>query len=153
MGLRRPSWHWKDWTIAALAAALVLVGGLWLAQTLETRPGEAAAGKAGAEAVSVFDVVLDRDGRKFVDVLFDRPVAEGKAGEILGLPPATFEPPLAGVWRWRDAQILRFEPSGGFPVASRWEMALIPSSRWRPTASCWSRCRSRRCRPRWAAAA
>jgi len=130
MGTRTPSWHWKDWTIAALAAALVIVGGLWLAQTLGSGPGEAMAGgegaEAGAEAVSVFDVVLDRENRKFVDILFDRPVAKGKAGEILGLPPATVEPPLAGVWRWRDDQILRFEPSGGFPVASRYELALIP---------------------------
>ena len=130
MGSLTPSWHWKDWTIAALAAALVIVGGLWLAQAFETRPGEAAVGQEaageGAEAVTVFDVVLDRENRKFVDVLFDRPVAAGKAGEILGLPPATIEPPLAGVWRWRDEQILRFEPSGGFPVASRFELALIP---------------------------
>ncbi len=121
-----PSWHWKDWTIAALAAALVTVGGLWLAQSLGTGTGEAAAAEKGAQAVSVFDVVLDRQGRKYVDVLFDRPVAKDRAGEILGLPPATLDPPLAGVWRWRDEQVLRFEPSGGFPVASRCELALIP---------------------------
>ena len=120
------SWHWKDWTIAALSAALVIVGGLWLAQSLGSGPGEAVAAAEGGEQVSVFDVVVDREGRKFVDVLFDRPVAEGRAGEILALPPATTEPPLAGVWRWRDKQILRFEPSGGLPVASRWTLALIP---------------------------
>ena len=80
----------------------------------------------GREEVSVFDVVLDRDNRAFVDVFFDRPLGKGRAGEILGLPPATLEPPLAGVWRWRDEQILRFEPSGGFPMASEYRLALIP---------------------------
>jgi len=120
------TWHWKDWTIIVLAAALLTVGGLWLQEELGSGVGEAAVTEGAAEAVSVFDVVLDREGRAYVDVFFDRPVAHDRGGEILGLPPATIEPPLAGVWRWRDEQILRFEPSGGFPVASRWEVALIP---------------------------
>ncbi|MGD2116293.1 MAG: hypothetical protein PVG07_14660, partial [Acidobacteriota bacterium] len=119
------SWHWKDWAILFLAAALVTVGGLWIHSELGLGLGEAADAGDGAERVSVFDVVLDRENRAFVDVLFDRPVGRDRSGEILGRPPATLEPPLAGVWRWRDEQVLRFEPSGGFPVASRYELALI----------------------------
>ena len=45
---------------------------------------------------------------------------------MLATPPATVEPALAGVWRWRDAAVLRFEPSGGFPMASQYTVALIP---------------------------
>ncbi|MCB1036627.1 MAG: alpha-2-macroglobulin family protein, partial [Acidobacteria bacterium] len=40
-------------------------------------------------------------------------------------PPATFEPLLAGSWRWRDVNALRFEPSGGFPIASQYAVTLI----------------------------
>ena len=119
------SWQWKDWTIATLAVALLTIGGLWL--RLESDAGKD--GKQdveeGVESVSVFDVVLDRESRTFLDIFFDRAVGEAKSGEILGRPPATLEPHLAGTWRWRDEQILRFEPNGGFPIASQFELALI----------------------------
>jgi uncharacterized protein YfaS (alpha-2-macroglobulin family) len=124
--MHTPPWHWKDWTMAILAALLVTFGGLWLRDQVGWGGARAARFDDGREEVSVFDVVLDRDNRAFVDVFFDRPLGKGRAGEILGLPPATLEPPLAGVWRWRDEQILRFEPSGGFPMASEYRLALIP---------------------------
>ncbi|MEE9561749.1 MAG: MG2 domain-containing protein, partial [Thermoanaerobaculia bacterium] len=104
----------------------VTFGGLWLRDQVGLGTGRPALHDEDREEVSVFDVVLDRDNRAFVDIFFDRPLGEDQRGEILGRPPATLEPPLAGVWRWRDDQILRFEPSGGFPMASEYRLALIP---------------------------
>jgi uncharacterized protein YfaS (alpha-2-macroglobulin family) len=124
--MHTPPWHWKDWTMAILAALVVTFGGLWLRDQVGLGTGRAVLHDQGREEVSVFDVVLDRDNRAFVDIFFDRPLGEDQVGEILGRPPATLEPPLAGVWRWRDDQILRFEPSGGFPMASEYRLALIP---------------------------
>jgi hypothetical protein len=33
---------------------------------------------------------------------------------------------LGGSWKWKDTNALRFQPSGGFPVASEYRMDLIP---------------------------
>ena len=115
----------KDVAIAVLVLLLVVVSAFAFRERLAALAGRAGLG-AGTEAVTVFDVVLDRPGRTFVDFLFDRPLGKDHEGEVLATPPATVEPALAGVWRWRDAAVLRFEPSGGFPMASQYTVALIP---------------------------
>ena len=78
------------------------------------------------QPVGVLDVVLDRESLATLDILFDRPLGEGHVGEILGSEPATFEPALAGVWRWQGANVLRFEPSGRFAMATQYTVTLIP---------------------------
>ncbi len=118
--------QWRDAVIAVLVAALAAA--LWAAFGVRReRPREE---PADGERVTVFDVVLDREGRQWVDVVFDRPVlAEDGAvrvGDVLDPPPATIEPPLGGSWRWRDRHVLRFAPSGGFPPATEYTVALIP---------------------------
>src|SRR5688572_5431456 len=80
----------------------------------------------GGEAkkkVSVHDVHLDSK-RVFVDVIFNTTVAAGKEGEILDQSPAEISPPIRGVWRWQANNVLRFEPSGGFPIASEYKIIL-----------------------------
>ncbi|MEM9293337.1 MAG: MG2 domain-containing protein [Acidobacteriota bacterium] len=116
---RRSSWGWKDYLIVALVLALAVVS--WFARR---GPAEAGSPPAG-EAVSVFDVVLDQEGRDWVDLVFDRPLGLGKEGQIVAQAPATVAPSLAGTWRWRDAATLRFEPNGGFPAASEYRLQLI----------------------------
>ncbi|MCB1058391.1 MAG: alpha-2-macroglobulin family protein, partial [Acidobacteria bacterium] len=110
---------WRNGAIVVLAVLLAVVGFYALS------PGGGGGG-AKKEVVNVFDLVLDRDGRQFVDILFDQPVGEGKVGEVLGEAPATIDPPLAGHWRWLAVNSLRFEPSGGFPIASQYAVTLIP---------------------------
>jgi hypothetical protein len=102
--------------------------------------------------VSVYDVAVDRENRQFADILFDWPLGEGKVDQILDPPPATIEPALGSSWKWKDTNALRFQPSGGFPVASEYRIDLIPErllkegqvfsggprSRYGPTSS-WSR--------------
>ena len=73
--VRSPPWQWKDVVIAVLALLLLSMSAYafripwhrWRAPA----PG-------GGEEVSVFDVVVDRDGRQYFDVLFDHPLGEGK---------------------------------------------------------------------------
>ena len=114
--------RWKDWLIGILA--LALAGTSFLAFRGGAGPVDPDTGSG--EAVAVFDSVLDREERAFLDILFDGPLGQAAPGEVLALPPATLDPPLAGVWRWRYVNALRFEPSGGFPVASEYEIQLIP---------------------------
>ncbi len=111
---------WRNAAIAVLAALATLMG-------IVALRGERSGGEAdpSQEAVEVFDVVLDRQERQYLDVLFDQPIGEGRLGEVLGEAPATLDPPLAGNWRWRDVNALRFEPSGGFPIASQFFVTLI----------------------------
>ena len=116
----------RDAALAVLVLLLLAMTAYAFRDRLGRLTGRAGAAAGGGEAVSVFDVVVDRKERKFADFLFDRPLGKEHAGEILSTPPATVEPALAGVWRWRDAAVLRFEPSGGFPPASRYQVALIP---------------------------
>lgn len=116
------SWHWKDAALAVLAILLLAVSAYAFREPL----GSAFGGLADErEAVKVFDVVLDRQGRQHVDILFDRPLGEGHVGEILDPAPATISPALGGSWKWQDTNALRFQPSGGFPVASQYTVSLI----------------------------
>ena len=88
----------KDIAIAVLALLLLAVSAFAFRNRLAALAGRAELGPR-AEAVTVFDVVVDRDERSFVDFLFDRPLGKDHEGEVLATPPATVEPALAGVWR------------------------------------------------------
>lgn len=118
-------WQWKDVALVALGVAVVGLAAL----AVHDRAG--AGGLFGpavpeGEAVSVFDVALDREELGWFDILFDKPLAGGRVGEVLESPPATLEPAIGGVWRWRDAGVLRFEPSDRLPAATEITVALIP---------------------------
>ncbi len=117
-------WGGKDSIIAVLVILLVVVS----AGALRGQRGAGAGGTVDGdgEPVSVFDLVLDRENRAFIDVLFDRAVGSGMAGEVLENPPATWFPALPGIWKWRDTNTLRFAPSGGFQMASEYRLSLIP---------------------------
>jgi hypothetical protein len=68
--------------------------------------------RAGSgETVSAFNVVVDREGRQYFDVLFDKPVGQGKVGEVLDPAPAKIYPALGGSWKWQTTNALRFQPS------------------------------------------
>lgn len=117
--------HWKDGLIAVLAVVVVLLGGL-LAWERGLFAGAEDTADEDGDAVAVFDVVVDREARSYLDVLFDRPLGEGKVGDVLGTPPATLMPAMGGVWRWRDTNALRFEPTDRLPFATEIRIALIP---------------------------
>src|SRR5687768_5779794 len=79
---------------------------------------------AANESVSVHEVRVDRKHRAYVEIIFTRRVAPQRVGEIVLDPPASVFPAINGVWRWTTGNILRFEPAGGFPIASQYKLAL-----------------------------
>ncbi len=119
-------WQWRDGAIVVLA--LGLAASLWWARGERAAPDEGR--PADGEAIGVFEVVIDRDSRQWLEVVFDRPVLlEGsdiRVGDVLSQPAATVDPALGGAWRWRERNVLRFEPSGGFAPATAYRVALIP---------------------------
>ncbi|HEX5757790.1 MAG TPA: MG2 domain-containing protein [Thermoanaerobaculia bacterium] len=125
-------WHWKDLTIGGLGLLVVVLAAYAFREPLAAAlPGWLKPGPEGEE-VKVFDVVLDREGRAFVDVLFDRPLGEGAVGEVLAEEPATIAPALAGTWKWQDTNALRFQPSGQLPIASQYTFTLLPERILKP---------------------
>ncbi|HEX7184844.1 MAG TPA: alpha-2-macroglobulin [Thermoanaerobaculia bacterium] len=119
-------WQGKDIALVALALLFLSMSAYAFRTPIAAAMARLQAGAQGGETVSVFDVVLDRENRQYVDILFDRPLGEGRVGEILDPAPATTEPELGGTWKWQDTNALRFQPSGGFPVASEYTFNLIP---------------------------
>ncbi len=121
--------QWRDGVIALLV--VLLAASSWVA--LGGRPrGLHGDDEPGVERIGIFDVVVDREERRWLEVIFDRPVlAEAgvedgvQVGDVLALPAATVEPALGGSWRWRDRHVLRFEPSGGFQPATAYAFALV----------------------------
>jgi uncharacterized protein YfaS (alpha-2-macroglobulin family) len=124
--LRHRPWQGKDVALLILSLLLLSVSAYAFREPLSAALAKVRAGASGGETVSVFDVVVDRQNRQFVDILFDRPLGEGKVDQIIDPPPATIEPALGGSWKWKDTNALRFQPSGGFPVASEYRIDLIP---------------------------
>jgi hypothetical protein len=112
--------------IAALVAAVVVLAVL-LAREL-TRGGAPAAEPSPVDrpSVSVLEVDVDRDRLARVEILFDRPLAEGAIGEVLAEPPASITPHVGGVWSWVATHVLRFTPSAPLAPATRYAFALEP---------------------------
>ena len=124
--------RWKDILLIALGISLVGMSAYAFREQISRMSAKLQAGATGGETVSVFDVLVDRDGRQYVDILFDRPLGEGLQGQVLAEAPATIDPAIAGTWRWQDTNALRFSPSGGFPIASKYKIELIPERILRP---------------------
>jgi hypothetical protein len=59
---------------------------------------------------------------------FREPISagQGKVREVLDPAPAAISPTLGGSWKWPDTNALRFEPSGGLPVASELRVEIEP---------------------------
>jgi len=127
----RPPTRWKDAAIAVLSLLLVAVSGLAFKDKL-AGAGSWFRAKPKGDQVAVFNVVMDRKSRGYVDILFDHPLGQGKQGEVLDPAPATIEPALGGFWKWQDTNALRFSPSEAFPVASEFKITLLPERILKP---------------------
>ncbi len=118
--------HWKDATIGVLALLFLSMSAFAFREPLAHTWAKMRAGAQGGETVAVFDVVVDRENRQYFDILFDKPLGQGKVGEVLDPAPASIFPNLGGTWKWQDTNALRFQPSGGLPVASEYQVELDP---------------------------
>ncbi len=119
--------HWKDVLIGVLALLFLSMSGYAFRGPLSKTLARFRAGAAGGETVAVFNVVVDREGRQYFDVLFDKPVGQGRVGEVLDPAPAKIAPVLGGSWKWQTTNALRFQASGGLPVASVYTVTLDPA--------------------------
>src|SRR5437764_6917060 len=84
--------HWKDVLIGVLALLFVSMSAYAFRAPLSKAMARFRAGAQGGETVSVFDVVVDRQNRQYFDVLFDKPLGQGKVGEVLDPAPAKIFP-------------------------------------------------------------
>src|SRR4029078_11010870 len=64
-------------------------------------------------SIGVFDVQVDRPERQWVDIVFDKPIAVARPGEIVDPPPATVDPATTRLWRWRADHGPRAAPARG----------------------------------------
>jgi uncharacterized protein YfaS (alpha-2-macroglobulin family) len=103
--------------LAALIAVVIATSGLSILLTRRAHADD-------TNSIGVFDVVVDKRGREWVDIVFDKAVDVARPGEIVDPPPATVEPATTGVWRWRADNVLRFSPAGGFVIGTNYRIAL-----------------------------
>ncbi|MCU1230614.1 MAG: hypothetical protein JWO97_3498 [Acidobacteria bacterium] len=109
--------------LIALGVVLAFIAGVTaIAQLVQHN-----AAPADDSSIGVFDVQLDRNQRAWVDITFDRPVSVAQAGRVVIPPPATIDPHVQGVWRWRTNNVLRFEPAGGFAPGAQFTITLNKS--------------------------
>lgn len=116
---------WKNATILLLSLAVLVLGGVLASEKL-TGLVSGKPEKPSGEPVAALDVMLDREQLRFVDILFDRPLGEGRIGEVLGQEPASISPPTRGFWRWEGTSLLRFHPSGRLKLATEYSIELHP---------------------------
>ena len=78
---QRPSarrWHWKDAVIALLSILLLAVSSFAFKDRLAAAGSWFRSPGPAGEKVAVFQVNVDHQHRAWVDVLFDRPLGQGK---------------------------------------------------------------------------
>jgi uncharacterized protein YfaS (alpha-2-macroglobulin family) len=125
---------WRNIAVAILTVVVIALGLVVLRDHGPQRARVTAAPTATpaptpppeAEPVSILDVRLDRERRRFIDVIFDHPLGKDKLGQVLVRDPMSIKPKTAGVWRWEGANVLRFEPSGGLGMAIEYEVTPLP---------------------------
>ncbi|NOT55978.1 MAG: alpha-2-macroglobulin family protein [Deltaproteobacteria bacterium] len=86
-----------------------------------------------AEPVAIVETTLEREQWRTLTIVFDRPLGEGHVGEVLGRDPATITPPLGGVWKWQGANVLQFETTDRFAMATEYRVDLILERMLKPT--------------------
>ena len=114
----------KNLVITALILAIVILLGL----LVHGRPSQEAGVRkeySAPETVTVIDVAFDRNNQRALNITFDRPLGEKQVGEILGQDPAILKPRVGGAWKWQGANVLRFEATDRFAMATEYRLALI----------------------------
>src|SRR6266513_2011211 len=95
--MRTPLVRMEKRNISILAGLIAVVLATSALSILLTRRAHA----DDTNSIGVFDVIVDRHGREWVDIVFDKPVDVSRPGEIVDPPPATIDSGVTGVWRWR----------------------------------------------------
>jgi hypothetical protein len=116
----------------AIIALTLLVATLVAIVVHDRKPDWLGLGQGRSEAVTVVEVTLDRQQWRILTIVFDRPLGEGHVGEVIGRDPATIAPPLGGAWKWQGANVLQFETTDRFAMATEYRVDLIPERLLKP---------------------
>lgn len=114
----------KNLVITILTILVLVLGGLLLKDRVPEHAG-GGRGKPTPTAIAVLDVAFDRESPNALNIVFDRPLGEGHVGEVLGKDPAILKPTTGGAWKWQGANVLRFEATDRFAMATEYHVALI----------------------------
>jgi hypothetical protein len=118
----------------ALLVLIVLVMGFLLAKNY--LPGNGARKiLTGSGGVSVVEVKFDTQDNTFVDIVFNKPIGKSEEGEILGRDPAVINPPVNGSWTWKTPNVLSFQASYRFNMATDYTITLKPENFLKPGES------------------
>lgn len=114
----------RNVAIALLVIILVVMGVHLINNFFQGRTPVITNGSEG-DNVSVVEVKFDKDYNEFADFIFNKQV--GEAGEILGRDPGKISPSVNGSWTWITPNVLRFQPSGRFNIATNYTITLLPN--------------------------
>ena len=119
----------------ALLVVIVLVMGLLLAKNNLPLTGAEKVLTKVSGGVSVVEVKFDAQDNTFVDIIFNKPVGKSEEGEILGRDPAVINPPVNGSWTWKTPNVLSFQASYRFNMATDYTITLKPENFLKPGES------------------
>lgn len=112
--------------VSKLLLSLIVVIMLILIVNNELGKRDDAAKGRSKQYVSIADVIFDVKNKRFIDIIFDKPIGKGEKEEILGRDPAMLSPHISGYWIWQNPNTLRFEPSRRFKYATDYKIKLLP---------------------------
>ncbi|HML96348.1 MAG TPA: MG2 domain-containing protein [Thermodesulfobacteriota bacterium] len=119
----------KNIAIALLVLIALVMGFFLLRDKLPAEgPEKTAEQPAASGSVSVVEVRFDKENNSFVDIIFNEPVGKDDTGEILGRDPATITPSVNGAWQWKSPNVLTFQASYRFNMATDYRIKLNPEN-------------------------
>lgn len=128
-GFRDP----KNVAIALLVLIVLIMGGLLVKDNLSVSGAKKII--SGPGGVSVVEVKFDTQDNTFVDIIFNKPIGKNEEGEILGRDPAVINPPVNGSWTWKTPNVLSFQASYRFNMATDYTITLKPENFLKPGES------------------
>ncbi len=122
----------KNIAIALLVLIALIMGFLLVKNNLPISGMKKTLSAAKGGSVSVVEVKFDDQDNSFVDIIFNKPVGKNEEGEILGRDPATIVPPVNGSWTWKTPNVLSFQASYKFNMATDYKITLKPENFLKP---------------------
>ena len=112
--------------VISLLVLIVLIMGFLLIKNILQDKAPAISKYTDSEKVSVVEVKFDKENNEFVDFVFNKPIGENEKGEVLGRDPGRISPSVNGSWIWISPNVLRFQPSTRFKMATDYSISLLP---------------------------
>ncbi len=122
----------RNIAIALLVLIALIMGFFLVKNNLSDSGDEKPPSVESARAVSVVEVKFDGKENRFVDIVFNRPIGKDEKGEILGRDPGTISPPVNGAWLWKTPNVLSFEASYRFNMATDYTISLNAENLLKP---------------------